>query len=204
VPEKKISQETVRPLLLILKILGVTMKNNQDLYQLFLDELEDLYSAEKQIQIALPNIIKLTSNASLKEALINNLKQSKNHLDRIKQIFLSLNEQLKEATCEAVKGLIADINLFVKNKSNSPFLDAAIICAIQKIAHYEIATYGTLHSFAKHLNFNGDIIDAILETLDEEGTLNKKLTKIADGSLFEKGVNQEAVGAAGAHGHERF
>lgn len=180
------------------------MKNNQDLYQLFIDELEDMYNAEQQIINELPNLIKLASDSKLIEALTKNLEETKNHVYRIKQVFSSLNEQIKEVTCESIKGLIEDLNQFLKGQTKSSFLDAAIICAIQKIAHYEIATYGTLHSFAKHLNFNGDIIDAILENLDEEKTLDKNLTKIADGSLFTKGINQEAIGAAGAHGHERF
>ena len=72
-------------------------------------------------------------------------------------------------------------------------LDAGIIGAAQKVEHYEIASYGTLRSFAEHLDFDDEIINLIQDSLDEEGAADKKLTKIAEGSFFSEGVNQEAA-----------
>jgi ferritin-like metal-binding protein YciE len=167
------------------------MKNG--LYQLFIDELSDMYNSEHQIIESLPNLIKLASFPDLKEGLTKHLKETQNQVTRIEQIFSILGVPAKEITCEAMEGLLKEANELVQNRSKSATLDAAIISAAQKVEHYEIASYGTLRSFAKYLDFDSQIIDLLQETLDEEGSANKKLTKIAEGSIFSSGVNKEAA-----------
>lgn len=166
---------------------------NQDLYGLFIDELCDMYNSEKQIVKALPKLIKMASLPDLKEALTKHWNETENQVRRIEKIFHILNQKPLEVTCEAMEGLVKEADELIENREKSPTLDAAIISAAQKVEHYEIASYGTLRSFAKHLDLNSEIVDLLQSTLDEEGAADKKLTKIADGSFFSPGVNTEAA-----------
>lgn len=166
---------------------------NQDLYHLFMDELKDVYSAEKQIIDSLPKLVNLASAPDLKEALKNHLQETKHQVVRLEKIFKLLGEPVKSKKCEGMEGLLGEADEIVKDKSKSVVLDAGIISAAQKVEHYEIASYGTLKSFAKHLDLDSEIVDLLQETLNEEGGADKKLTKIADGSLFTSGVNKKAA-----------
>lgn len=168
------------------------MKTNE-FFNLFLEELEDMFSAEHQIVKALPDLIKQASLPELKEALSKHLKETEHQVQRIEKIFSMLGMKPKEETCEGMKGIIEEGKEMVKGKAKSAILDAAIISAAQKVEHYEIASYGTLRSFAEFLDLDDDIVDLIQENLDEEGAADKKLTKIAEGSLFTSGINKEAV-----------
>lgn len=172
------------------------MKNqgaNQGLNKLFFDELEDMYNAEMQIVEFLPRVIHIVSSPDLKDALSKHLKETENQVTRIENIFSILEVPPKEKTCKAMVGIIKEAEELTKNRSKSSTLDAAIISAAQKIEHYEIASYGTLRSFAKYLEFSSEVVDLLQETLDEEGAADKKLTKIAEGTLFSTGVNREAA-----------
>lgn len=174
---------------------------NQDLFQLFISELNDMYSAENQIIRSLPDLIKLCTSSDLREALTNHLNETEQQVIRIDEICSILGITPSENLCEAMQGLLAEADELVKNKSKSPVLDAAIISAAQKVEHYEIASYGTLRSFAKHLDLDRKIANLLQESLDEEGAADKTLTKIADGSLLSGGINQEA--AAAGHSNRR-
>jgi ferritin-like metal-binding protein YciE len=179
----------------------IMLNQNQDLYQLFVDELEDMYSSENQIIKALPKLIKLTTTPELKDSLTKHLRETENHVTRIKKIFSILGKSPTEKKCEAMEGILQEGDTITQNKNKSPTLDAGIISACQKVEHYEIASYGTLRSFAKQLGLDSEVADLIQDTLDEEGAADKKLTKIADGSLFTTGVNREAA-EAGRHGRK--
>ena len=170
------------------------MKNN-GLFDLFVEELKDMYSCENQIVESLPKLIKHVSLPELKEVLNHHLEETLNQVAKLEKIFLMLGMEPSEETCEAMKGIIKEANHLLANKNKSSTMDAAIIAACQKIEHYEIASYGTLKSFAKHLDMDSEIVDLIDDALDEEGAADKKLTKIADGSFFSSGVNQEAAEA---------
>lgn len=176
------------------------MKHN-GLYDLFIEELEDMLSAENQIIEALPKMIQQASLPDLREALSKHLKETENQVKRLKKVFSILNLQPKENNCEGMEGLLKEGDEMIENKSKSPALDAAIISAAQKVEHYEMASYGTLRSFAKHLDLDSEISDLLQENLDEEGAADKKLTKLADGTFFSNGINKEA--AAGANRHRR-
>jgi ferritin-like metal-binding protein YciE len=183
------------------------MKNhgaNQGLYKLFIDELEDMYNSENQIVESLPKLIHLANSPDLKEALTKHLKETQNQVTRIENIFSILEMSAKEKTCKAMQGLLKEAEELIRNKTKSSVLDAAIISAAQKVEHYEIASYGTLRSFAKHLDFDSEIIDLLQVTLDEEGAADKKLTKIAEGTIFSTGVNREAAEVmAGGKKHKK-
>jgi ferritin-like metal-binding protein YciE len=166
---------------------------NHDLFELFMNELADMYNAEKQIVKALPKLIKSASLPELKEALTKHWNETENQVRRIEKIYNVLNVRPKEKSCEGMQGIISEANELTENKPKSSTLDAAIISCAQKVEHYEIASYGTLKSFAKTLGLRSEILDLIQDTLDEEGAADKKLTKIAEGSFFFSGVNTDAA-----------
>lgn len=175
---------------------------NQDLNELFIDELADMLSAENQIVEALPKLIKAASLPELKEALTKHLHETENQVERIEKIFSLLDLSANENTCEGMEGLLKEGDELIENKSKSPTLDAAIISAAQKVEHYEIASYGTLRAFAKQLDLDSEIIDLIQDSLDEEGAADKKLTKIAEGTLFKSGVNKNAAAVGSGNGRK--
>jgi ferritin-like metal-binding protein YciE len=179
------------------------MKYN-DLFVLFIDELSNLYNSENQIIESLPKHIKTAQVPELKKALTNHLKETEHQVERIERIFSILDIEPKENKSEAMQGILKEADAIVRNKTKSPVLDAAIINAAQKVKHYEIASYGTLKSFAKHLDLDSEIIDLIDDILDEEATADKTLTKIATGSFFSSGVNQEAVEATAGNSSRNY
>lgn len=166
---------------------------NHTLYELFIEQLKDMYGAEQQIIDSLPKLIKLASLPDLKDALNNHLKETKGQVEKLETVFSILNITPQEVTCKAMKGLLGEADEVVKKFTKSPTLDAAIIAAAQKVEHYEMASYGTLRSFAKHLEFDRQVVNLLQEILDEEGAADKKLTKIATGTFFSSGVNAEAA-----------
>lgn len=166
---------------------------NKGLYGLFLDELADMYSAENQIIDTLPKLIKAASSQELKEGLRNHLEETKNQVKRIEKICKILNVPVSEKECEGMRGILEEGDEMLKNKNKSPLTDATIISAAQKVEHYEIASYGTLRAFASDLNLGREVVNLLQESLDEEGNANKILTKVAQGTFFTEGVNQEAI-----------
>lgn len=171
------------------------MKKSQNLYKAFTDELEDMLSCENQIIEALPTMIKMASSEELIEALSSHLEETENQVARLENIFSLLSMPANEKTCKGMEGILKEGKEMLKGKDKDLTLDAIIISAAQKVEHYEIASYGTLRSFAKHLDLenSSDIIDLLQESLDEEGAADKKLTKIADGKFFSEGINVQAA-----------
>jgi len=160
--------------------------------KLFIDELQDIYSAEIQIVKALPKMINAVQYPELKEALTAHLEETKNQVTRLDRIFSKLGESAGSETCEAMKGLIEESDEYIKKYPESIIRDAALITAAQRIEHYEMAVYGALRTFAKELEYD-DAADLLQETLDEEGNANNTLTGIAEGGFFTAGVNEKAL-----------
>jgi len=159
-------------------------KGFQDLLEL---ELKDLYSAEKQITKALPKMAKAATNDDLKAAFETHLEETEGQIERLEQIFKQLDISFARVEkCKAMEGLIEEGKEIMEEDLEPEVLDAALICAAQKVEHYEIAGYGCARTFAQQLG-HADVADLLQETLDEEGTTDKKLTEIA-----ESVVNQEA------------
>lgn len=166
---------------------------NQNLYQLFVDELQDMYSAEGQIVESLPRLIKSAFHDELKKALTHHLEETKNQVKRLDKVFSLLDLPSKKKHCKGMEGILKEGGELISHKTPSPILDAVIIASAQKVEHYEIASYGTLCSFAKHLDLEKEVGKLLDENLQEEGSADKKLTKIAEGSFFSSGINEEAV-----------
>ena len=164
-----------------------------NLYDLFCEHLEDMLSAEHQIIQNLPKLIKIVTMPDLKKALSHHLEETKDQVKRLEQIFDRLGFTPHEETCEAMQGLLKEAENSTKGEDRGPVLDACIIACCQKVEHYEIASYGTLKSFAKQLDLDDQIVDLIDETLNEEGAADKKLTKLAEGSFFTTSVNKQAA-----------
>jgi ferritin-like metal-binding protein YciE len=154
------------------------------LRETFLEELADIYDAEKQLLTALPKLVKAAQNEQLKEGFEEHLEQTEEHVQRLEQVFEQFGEKAKARKCKAMAGLLEEGQELIQEKAG----DAALICAAQKVEHYEIAAYGSLKSWAESLNQN-DAADLLDETLEEEKTTDEKLTEIAEGV-----VNQEESG----------
>ena len=161
-------------------------------YQLFLDGMRDMYSGEKQIIDALPKMVHAASNKDLKETFETHLAETRNQKKRLDQAFKILKEDPDGETCEAMEGLLTEADEIIHRKDPSEVEDAALIMAAQKVEHYEIATYGTLRTFAHHLGYE-EIEKLLQKSLDEEGSANKKLTTLAEGSFIWSGINAKAT-----------
>lgn len=169
-------------------------------YSMFVDLLRDLYDAENQIIDYLPKVIQVIAHLDLKEALTQNLEESKTQLDRLKTIFKLLNENPTGKICKALQGLLSDIDQAIALEGTPAVKDAYLIICCQKIAHYEIASYGSARSIARHLQDVGlntrvdfdEIADMLQQSLDEECSADEKLTDVAEGGFFTQGINDEA------------
>ena len=170
------------------------------LRSLYIDELRDLYNAESQLLKALPKMAKGASSKELKEAFEEHLEQTWGHLARIDQIFAALDEKPTGKTCYAMKGLIEEGSQILKQDGEPSVLDAGIIAAAQKIEHYEIASYGTVLTFADMLD-QPDATELLQQTLNEESETNELLNQIAENSVNEDALEVEAT-TGGSHARQ--
>ena len=161
----------------------------ESIEDLFLDELKDLYSAEKQITKALPKLVKAASTEELSAAFDSHLQETKGHVERLEEIFQKLGKKGTGKTCEGMKGVLEEGSEVIQEIEKGPVRDAGLIAAAQRVEHYEIAGYGSVRSFAELLG-KTDIVELLEQTLDEEKAADEKLTKISET------VNQEAQTAA--------
>lgn len=167
------------------------MENNE-FFHLFVDQLRDLYDAEKQLADALPILSESATTPKLKEAFRTYTIDAKTQIARLEEMFISLNEAPIGRSCETMEALVKESQSCINNYYSSAVRDAALIAAIQRIKHFEMAVYGTLRTFAKELDLD-DMACILQKSLDEEGKANKTLTSIAEGGIFMSGVNQKAL-----------
>lgn len=159
---------------------------------LFVDELRDLYSAENQLLTALPQMAAAASSTTLKTAFEQHLAETRGHVQRLTDVFRELGEAPTGVTCKAMQGLIAEGSEIIQAQGDPNVKDAALIGAAQRVEHYEMAGYGVVRTFAKELGLDS-AAKTLQKTLDEEGSADKKLTKIAEGGMLKKGINQRAT-----------
>jgi ferritin-like metal-binding protein YciE len=164
----------------------------QSLNDVLAEQLGDLYSAERQLVDALPQVAGAAGSSELREAFEHHLGETRNHVARLERIFDTGAAPRVEEHCDGMAGLIKEGERVVQAGGNPDARDAALIAAAQRIEHYEIAAYGTARTLADQLDLGGarDLLD---ETLNEEGKADKKLTSIATGRLFSSGVNEAAA-----------
>ena len=158
-----------------------------NLRKLYIDELRDLYSAENQLLKALPKMAKGASSDELRQAFEDHLQETEGQVKRLEKIFANLDESPKGKTCHAMKGLVEEGSEILEEEGDESVLDAGIIAAAQKVEHYEIASYGTVRTFAELLG-EKEAAKLLQQTLDEESAANEKLNELAEGI-----INPEAL-----------
>jgi len=163
------------------------MSTLDSLADLMQDELKDTYDAEKQLTKALPKLAKKATAPDLRNAFQSHLRQTETHIARLEQIFEQLGMPARGKKCEGMKHLIAEGDDMIKDAADDDTRDALMIAAAQKVEHYEIASYGTIRTWATLLG-EDDVAAILEETLEEEKETDLKLTAIA-----ESHVNAEAV-----------
>jgi ferritin-like metal-binding protein YciE len=152
------------------------------LRDLFIEELRDLYSAEKQLVEALPKMAEAAASHQLTSAFEQHLEQTREHVLRLENIFQQIGEKSSGETCEAMKGLIKEGETLVKAEGDPDVRDAGLIGAAQRVEHYEMAGYGTARSLANRLGEH-QTAEILQQTLNEEGEANKKLTSLAESQV---------------------
>ena len=158
--------------------------------ELFVHELSDIYSAEKQLTKALPRLAKAADSEELAIAFETHLEETQGQIERIDQVVELLGIKLKRIKCAAMEGLVEEGKDVIEQVDAGPLRDAALIGGAQKVEHYEIAAYGTLSALAKQLGYR-DAIPLLQATLKEEKATDEKLTMLAEG-----GGNQRAAAQA--------
>jgi ferritin-like metal-binding protein YciE len=158
---------------------------------LLIDELRDIYHAEKQLVKALPKMARAAKSTKLREAFEHHLEETKGQVERLEQVFEKLDARSSGKRCEAMEGLIDEAKELIEEIATPEVLDAALIMAAQKVEHYEIASYGAACSLAKLLG-EDDAAKLLHESLEEEKKADETLTKLA-----KKQLNADARSAGG-------
>lgn len=162
----------------------MTIKTMQDL---FVHELSDIYSAEKQLAKALPRLSRASENRELSRAFDQHLEETRGQIERIDKIVDQLDIRLKRIKCQGMEGLVDEAREVIETVPQGALRDAALIAGAQKAEHYEIASYGTLSVLARQLGHQ-DAAKLLDQTLQEEKATDQKLTELA-----EQGVNKQAA-----------
>jgi ferritin-like metal-binding protein YciE len=157
------------------------------MHDAFVEELRDTYDAEKQLIKALPKMAKAASSTELRAAFEAHLEETRGHVDRLEQVFESLEEKVRGKHCDGIAGIIEEGKSIMGEDFEKAAMDACLIAAGQRAEHYEMAAYGTLVAWARAMGHT-EAADLLQETLDEEKAADETLTTLAEG-----GINQEAA-----------
>lgn len=168
------------------------MATTGTLREAFLNELRDTYDAEKQITRALPKMVKAACSPELQAAFTAHLEETREQLDRLEQVFGTLDEKVRGKHCDGMAGILEEGKSVMEEDFDEATMDACLIASAQRVEHYEMAAYGTLVAWARCLGHD-DAVDLLQDTLDEEKAADEKLS-----SLGEGGINQEASEGASA------
>jgi ferritin-like metal-binding protein YciE len=156
--------------------------SEQALKDLLIEELQDTYSAETQIADALPKMADAASSPQLKQAFQTHLQETQGQIQRLEQIFKTLQADPGGNTCEAAQGLIEEADDIIAEGHPAEVLDVALVMAAQKIEHYEIASYGSLRTLAETCGMQ-DVARLLEQTLEEEKATDQKLNQLAEGEI---------------------
>lgn len=164
-------------------------KNDSMLREFFVDELKDIYWAEKHIVTTLPKMVKAATSQDLKDAFTNHLEETRGHVTRLEDAFKALDEKAVAKKCDAMDGILKEgAGIIDETEDGTATRDVGLVLAAQKVEHYEISTYGGLAQLARTLG-EDEVAQLLEATLSEEKAADIKLTEVA-----EEGINYEAAG----------
>jgi ferritin-like metal-binding protein YciE len=169
------------------------MMKIETMEDLFLEQVEDLYDAEKRLVKALPKMAEAATSLSLRQAFESHLLETEGHVSRLENIFRKLGQDPKSQTCDAMKGLISEGEDMVSDTEPSALRDAGLIASANRVEHYEMAAYGSARTFAQTLGL-AEAASLLDQTLQEEKKADQKLTHLA-----ESMINDEALRSPVAH-----
>ena len=164
----------------------------ESMEDLFLEQIEDLYDAERRLVKALPKMAKASTSTTLRQAFESHLLETEGHVGRLETIFRLLNKDAKGQTCDAMKGLVSEGEDVVSNIDESPLRDAGLIAAANRVEHYEIAAYGSARIFAQTLGLE-QAAGLLEQTLQEEKKADQKLTQLAESMVNEEALRSGAM-----------
>lgn len=149
------------------------------LQEMLLDELRDLYHAEKQLIRAIPKMAKAATHDDLREAFESHLEETREQVTRLEEVFSAMGEKVKAKPCKGMAGIVEEGSDLLQEHEPGATLDAAIIAAAQRVEHYEIGAYGTCAEWARLLGLD-EVVSLLEQTLEEEKETDKKLTALAE------------------------
>jgi len=163
------------------------MAEQGTLHDAFLDELRDAYDAEKQLLKALPKLAKASTAGELRHAFESHLEETRGHVDKLEQVFASLDEKVRGKHCDGIAGIIEEGKSVMEEDFDDQTMDACLIAAGQRAEHYEMAAYGTLVAWAKTMGHD-EAAGLLEEILEQEKAADQKLSQLA-----ENGINESAA-----------
>ena len=163
---------------------------NSEFHKFFVDELKDIYWAEKHLAKALPKFKKAATSPELAAAFDKHTVETQSHVDTLEQIFELLEEKAAAKKCEAMSGLLEEAEGIIEETEEGTMIrDAGLILAAQKVEHYEIATYGTLKVFAANMGHT-QVADLLAQTLENEKATDIALTEVAESFINEDAASE--------------
>ena len=159
------------------------------LQEMLVDEIRDLYHAEKQLVKALPKMAKNTTHEDLREAIETHLEETREQVTRLEEVFDALGEKPRAKPCHGMMGIVEEGNEIMQEEDAGAVLDAAIIASAQRVEHYEIGAYGTCAAWARLLGLD-EVVTLLEQTLEEEKAADKKLTALAEQEVNLNAVNE--------------
>jgi ferritin-like metal-binding protein YciE len=167
------------------------MKKGENLFHdLFMDELKDIYWAEKYLAKSLPKVIKAATSDELKEAVENHLRETEDHIKKVERVFELIGEKAQAKKCDAMEGLGEELTSCIEDTEKGTYTrDAGLIVCAQKVEHYEIAAYGSLSEFAKVMNHT-EAAEILAEILSEEKAADETLNSVATTSINQMAMSE--------------
>lgn len=163
---------------------------DSEFHEFFVDELKDIYWAEKHLAKALPKFKKAATSPELAAAFEKHTVETKTHIETLEKVFELLEEKAQAKKCDAMEGLLAEADSIIEDTDSGTLVrDAGLILAAQKVEHYEIATYGTLRVFAENMGHT-EVVDLLSQTLEEEKATDVALTQIAEGFVNKQAASE--------------
>src|SRR5690349_9484185 len=172
------------------------MAETGTLHDAFLDELRDLYDAEKQLTKALPKLAKTASSPQLRDAFESHLEETRGHVERLEEVFEEMDQKARGKHCDGIAGIIEEGKSIMDEDFDDATMDACLIAAGQRAEHYEIGAYGTVIAWAEAMGHKR-AVTLLQQNLNEEKAADKKLSALAEG-----GINQQAAKIAHPAGRE--